>query len=896
MSEELVRTIKELLNEEKWTRATLNSYTIHNFQELDERINQIIEAGIQDEILEVCEEHLKHTRNSIIALYLSGILSLSKQLVDDTNLVVLINIFTDNHKWNIVEYLCQRILQFGENRYALRTLAEVYENKNEQDNKFQIWERLIKVDYEEADIVKALAEKKEKEGDIEAASELYKKAIHRFISKKMFANVKDIWEKLIELNPEDIDFFFHIERKIVKSLNDERAANLLHSLYPYYKKKQDWDTSIDILKRILTHEPKNAGARKEIVECYREKYKSHSHLDEYIKISNLTQSWRNIHDAIADFEKHISFDTGNYVFHQAWGIGKIVDIKNDVFIIDFPGRPKHKMSLKMAVSALKILDDEHIWVMKSTKSKDELKKWVKQNPDQALKVIIRSFGNVAGLKRIKGELTPDILTNSEWAKWSTEARKILKTNPAFGIHPERADRFIVREKPISFEEKTFNKFKAERNFFDRVRTIQDFLVHGEPDSEYFGEMFAYFTGFLKSFSSVTEMVVSSYLLVQKITSMHPYLNPGFSYTFKELFDQIEDPEEVFDRIQDADLKKDFLLNIKRYVPEWPEIFARLFMHYQSKYIIDELVLNKKWEVLKELADRILGRYRENREPFVWLARNVVGEPWAGNLGIPYEKILIGLIHLLDITFREISNKREVSPNRKLNKQIQDYLFKEERLIRYMLEAGEESITRLYTLVDDVKELNPALKIQLKHRIREKYPDYRFLGEVEKEKVSRGLIVTRLSYESKQKSLRHIIEVEIPENSKEIGQAMSKGDLRENAEYKAALERQEMLKSAASRLQEELQQAQIFDENQIDTESISFGTRIRLKNTRTGEEEEYTILGPWESDPAKRIISYLSPLGIELANHRKGEKLSFTINEQHFEYEVDDIRRAEMSNA
>ena len=391
MSEELIRSIKELLNEEKWTRATLNSYTIHHFQELDERITQIIEAGIQDAILEVCDEHLKHTRNSIIALYLSGILALSKQLVDDTNLVVLINIFTDNHKWNIVEYLCQRILQFGENRYALRTLAEVYENKNEEENKFHIWERLIKVDYEEAEIVKALAEKKEKEKDLPAAVEYYKKAIHRFISKKQFASVKDIWEKLIELSPEDIDFFFHVERKIVKSLNDERAANLLHSLYPYYKAKGDWDTSIEILKRILTHEPKNVNGRKEIVECYREKYKGHSHLEEYIKISNLTQSWRNVHDAIADFEKHISFDTGNFVFHRAWGIGRISDIKNDVFIIDFPGRLKHKMSLKMAVGALKILEGDHIWVMKSTKSKEELKKWVKQNADEALKTIIRSL-------------------------------------------------------------------------------------------------------------------------------------------------------------------------------------------------------------------------------------------------------------------------------------------------------------------------------------------------------------------------------------------------------------------------------------------------------------------------------------------------------------------------
>ncbi len=79
-------------------------------------------------------------------------------------------------------------------------------------------------------------------------------------------------------------------------------------------------------------------------------------------------------------------------------------------------------------------------------------------------------------------------------------------------------------------------------------------------------------------------------------------------------------------------------------------------------------------------------------------------------------------------------------------------------------ADQDSITRLYTLVDDVKELDPSLKIQLKHRIKEKHPDFRFLGEAGAEKVSLGLLVTRASYEKKQQDLKRVIDVEIPENS------------------------------------------------------------------------------------------------------------------------------------
>ena len=130
MSDLLTKEIEGHLNEEKWTRATLNSYTINHFRELDGRIDEVIEAGVQDDVKALCDEHLQHTKNSIIALYISGVLSLSRQQIDDSSLVTLITIFSDNHKWNVVEFLCQRILGFGENKFALRTLAESYENEN----------------------------------------------------------------------------------------------------------------------------------------------------------------------------------------------------------------------------------------------------------------------------------------------------------------------------------------------------------------------------------------------------------------------------------------------------------------------------------------------------------------------------------------------------------------------------------------------------------------------------------------------------------------------------------------------------------------------------------------------------------------------------------------------
>jgi transcription elongation factor GreA len=897
MAAELQKTITDLLNEEKWTRATLNSYSITNFKDLDALIEQARSEGIAEEVRELAGEHLKHTSNSIIALYLSGVLALSRELVDDTNLIMLISIFMDNHKWNVVEFLAERILEYGENKYALRTLGECYENRDDEAKKLEIWDRLIRVDYEEADIVKILAEKREQDGDLTAAVDYYKKAIHRFINKKQFASVKELWDKLIHLCPEDIEFFFHIEGRIARAISGERAAALLITLIPHYREKGDWDTSIEILKKILAYDAKNGPARKDIIECYRQKYAKHSQLEEYIKISNLTQNWRNVHEAIADFEKHIAFDTGNYVFHRTWGIGRISASKDDTFSIDFSNKSSHKMSLKMAVSALEVLSAEHIWVLKRTTAKEELAKKVKAEPAWALRTIIRSFGNQADMKKIKAEMVPDVLSSGEWSRWSTEARSILKKDSAFGNLPDKVDQFVVRDKPISFEEKIYNKFKAEKGFFERVKTIEDYIQGGraEPDSDWFTEMFSYFTSFLKGYTTVSETVLGSWLLVQKIVAFYPFISTGVQISFEELFGKIETLEETFIRLDDPELKKDFLVIVKKNIADWPSVFTRLFVIFPSKYIVDELVGNAQWDVLGSMLSSIVSRYREQRDAFVWVAKNLLRERWLERISISREKVFIGMINLLDMTFRDIANKQNATANRKTNRQIQEFLFEESRLLEFIMAADRDSITRLFTLVDDVKELDPSLKIQLKHRIKEKFPDFHFLGEPGVEKVSLGLLVTRASFEKKQQDLKRVIDVEIPENSKEIGVAQSKGDLRENAEYKAALEKQEMLKVTASRLKEEVQQAQIFNENEARTDSISFGTRARLKNLKTDQTEEYVILGPWESNPSRNVISYLSPLGIALWDHKPGEELAFTINQNEFHYVVENIEKADLKS-
>jgi transcription elongation factor GreA len=887
MSEALPKNVQEMLNEEKWTRATLSNYSTSQFKELDLILKDTREKRLDDELKKTCDEHLLHTKNSIIALYLSGMIALSRQLIDDSAMMNLVAIFVDNRKWNIVKYLCEGILEYGESKFALRTLVEYYKNDNTEEPVYEIWERLVKVDYEEADLAKSLAEHYEKEKQIEAAVDYYKKALHRYINKALFANVREIWEKLLVYCPEDIDFFLHVQKRVAKNISEEKAVLLLQDVYSACK-DQDINTAISILKLILQYDERDVQARREIVECYRKKYADHSQLEEYIRISNLTQNYRNVHEAVTDFEKHIAFDKGNFVFHRTWGVGRIASFRGDEIVIDFAKKRDHSMSLKMAINALQTLSKNHIWVLKAAWKKEKLHDKIKTDYVWALQTVIKSFGNSCDIKHIKAELVPSVLSPGEWTSWSSRARDILKSDPGFGVSPDNIDIFTVRDRPISIGEKLYNEFKAERNFFDRADTVRNFVSQkeAEPDSEYFTEMFAYFTAYLRSRSQITEQVVASFLLVKDLVAKYPHLGSGLTLNFLEIFDGIEDVPGLFTALKDNKFKEEFLAHVKLFVPEWEDIYINLFPRALLPLIIDNLVKEGHEEKLTAMTADCFENFRENREAVVWLFKNSSGAEWYKKAGISFDKQLISLIHILNLTFRDIENHRDTTENRKINKQVFTILFRENTLYSFIDEADEDTIIRLFTLINDVKDLDPAEKLQLRDRIVKKNPSFKFFGDTEKAVISRGLMVTSAKYDEKQRQLAHIMEVEVPANSREIAFALSLGDLRENAEYKAAKEKQEILNSTAAKLKDEIERAQLVDPASVNTKRVSFGTRVTLKNDSSGEQEIYTILGPWESDPDNDIISYLSPFGGAILNKAVGEQVDFSINDEKVSYVVE----------
>ena len=237
---DLMQSIQDMLKEETWTRATISNYTQNNLKELADLVEKAKSEGIIKEVHEICQEHLSHSKDSIIALYICGILDLQNGSLDNSSLVTLVDIFQKNHKENIVTYLCESILEDDENnKFALRTLADSYLAEG-NDKVWELYEKIVRIDFEEADLAKLLAEHYENAGDADNAISFYKKAILRYINANNHNACKEVWTKLVQLMPEEFDFFQNLRRKISKQMGEQKTPTLMQELYNYYKDNKKW--------------------------------------------------------------------------------------------------------------------------------------------------------------------------------------------------------------------------------------------------------------------------------------------------------------------------------------------------------------------------------------------------------------------------------------------------------------------------------------------------------------------------------------------------------------------------------------------------------------------------------------------------------------------------------
>lgn len=122
-------------------------------------------------------------------------------------------------------------------------------------------------------------------------------------------------------------------------------------------------------------------------------------------------------------------------------------------------------------------------------------------------------------------------------------------------------------------------------------------------------------------------------------------------------------------------------------------------------------------------------------------------------------------------------------------------------------------------------------------------------------------------------LNQLKNVERHKISKEIGVAREHGDLRENAEYHAAKEKQGMIEARIAELEDYIARADVIDPKNNVGETVKFGAHVTLEDTDSGEVKKYRIVGPSEADLKKGTISATSPVARALVGRRAGDEVT-----------------------
>jgi len=152
-------------------------------------------------------------------------------------------------------------------------------------------------------------------------------------------------------------------------------------------------------------------------------------------------------------------------------------------------------------------------------------------------------------------------------------------------------------------------------------------------------------------------------------------------------------------------------------------------------------------------------------------------------------------------------------------------------------------------------------------------------------MGNSIPMTKAGADALKRELKRLKSVDRAKNVHDISVAREHGDLRENAEYHAAKERQSHIEGRIRMLEDRLARAQIIDVARLSGERVVFGATVRLQDTDSDAETQYTIVGETEADLKKGRISNTSPIARGLVGREVGDTVKIRTPGGEREYEI-----------
>ena len=584
-------------------------------------------------------------------------------------------------------------------------------------------------------------------------------------------------------------------------------------------------------------------------------------------------------------EKLDALKPGTFCLHKSWGFGRIAEwnlLLNQI-LIDFAGKKAHPMQLQYAAENLTVIPAEHFLARKAG-DLAATKKLAKDDPVALVRNILESLDGQATAQQISEWMVPDLFNETEWKRWWESARKQLKGSGAFSIPAKKTEPIQARAEGISHTDELIEAFNHARQPKQQVAALEQ-IVKFHPQ--------------FKEPEKQLQPVIAT---IENVASRNQKLHPELAF---ELVLGRDDLLESFPQLKTTHigltLGKLIADEERRLTLILPKLPAA-----KEKRILQALpaALGDRWSAralqlmqathgrmvaqiphvfrdagqhvqLREMLERSIREHSATSEMLIWLCTE--RKDWRELIN---PELLAAILSALE-------REQHSAPGRA--SKLQRLLMEDRQLFQDMFGKADVGLARdalrrlqLSPLFDELT------KRSLLARVVKVFPDLESMiaGSQPQEKAA-PLVVSWSSLEKRKGEYEELVNKKIPENIKEIALARSYGDLSENFEYKAAKQMQAVLVRRRSELERALQNARGTAFENPDTSRVSIGTIVTVRDKTSKKQETYTILGAWDGDPDRHIISYQTAIGQALLGHKTGE----TVTLPNGEFEIISIEPA-----
>jgi transcription elongation factor GreA-like protein/transcription elongation GreA/GreB family factor len=695
------------------------------------------------------------------------------------------------------------------------------------------------------------------------------------INNRDFGKFMTLWEEYCTSDSVETEEFAELLNTIKASDFAKIFGQYIEMALPLWKTFQDENDSYLILKHLIDLQTTNSSTLADFaLQAITKRYGNQSEFNERLRLVGL-RTRDNFQGALSRYDLLSHIQVGKFLYHlSGWGTGEIMEISpiREQITVEFENVSGRKhITFVNAFKTVTPLSDEHFLARRFANA-DKLEKEAKEDPVAIIKVLLKDLGPKTATE-IKDELCELVIPEADWTKWWQNARAKLKKDPIVQTPENIKDVFLLRKKEVSHQEKMDRAFHRKIDTDEIIQTSYNF-VRDQPKAAKKNEINATLKNKLLDLLKDSNLNKSQDLqILVLLEDFFDHLLPEKS--LKDLIKHTENIEDVINGIEIIAIKKKALTMVRELYSDWIQYFCSFLNSVQQStlrdYILKELNQGEAKKSLLALLKNLVEKPAHNPELFFWYFQKITGQD---NLDLPYSD-KAGQGELLEALLILLNNIEIKTQYKDLIKKIYNLILaKRYAIIRSIIEnTSIEFIKEFLLLASKCHTFTDHDQKILRSLAEVVHPSLAAAKPRKSYHDSHIIWTTEEGYLKTQERAKVIGTIEILENAKEIEAARALGDLRENSEYKFALERRSRLQAELKMLSDQLGHARLITPSDISLDEVGIGNVVTVEDSN-GKIIVYTILGPWEADADINILSIQSKLAQAMCGLKKGEAFDF----------------------